>query len=158
MSIQFNFDQSVDAVYQLLTDPDFLVERSTALGELSADAEVEEYDDETVVKMTREVKRELPSVLAKMFNPVQIMKMEETWRRDGDDWSGDFAITVEGQPVKLSAEFSLKANGSGCVYAIKHACKAKIPLVGGKVEKFVLSQAEDGAKQELEFARDKLAG
>lgn len=156
MSLSFEFDQDVDTVYNLLTDPDFLVERSTALGESNAECEVEEYDDETVVKMTREVTRDLPSVLAKMFNPSQTMNMVETWRRDGDDWEGEYTIDIVGQPVTMTAKFSLKAKGSGSVYQIKHGCKAKIPLVGGKVEKFILSQAVDGSKDELDYAKEHL--
>lgn len=156
MPLTVAFDSDVETLFNLMTDPDFLVERSMALGELNADCEVEDFDDETIVRMTREVRRELPSVLAKMFNPVQTMQMEEIWRRDGDGWTGEYSITVQGQPVTLSATFSLTANGDGCIYAIEHRCRANIPLVGGRVEKFVLAQAVAGAEDELAYARRQL--
>lgn len=156
MAVSYDFSADVDTVYQLLTDPDFLVERSTALGEEHCECEVEEYEDETVITLERRVRRDLPAFLAKMFNPVQTLKMTETWRPDGASWEGDLEIRVDGQPVVIRGEFTLKPSKKGCVYSVSHSCKAKIPLVGGKVEKFVLSQTGDGAKDELEFVRQKL--
>lgn len=155
MAVSQEFSADVDALYGLLTDPDFLVERSVALGE-DCEAEVDEYEDETVITLKRKVTRELPAFLAKMFNPVQTITMTETWRPDGDGWEGDFVMTVEGQPVTIRGEFSLKPSKKGSVYTVSHSCKAKIPLVGGKVEKFVLSQTSDGAKDELNFAAARL--
>lgn len=158
MTVQIDFDQDVETVFNLITDPDFLVERSVALGELEADCDVEDYDDKTVVKLRRVVTRDLPAFLAKLFDPKQTLKMTETWNKDGSDWKGDYSIEVEGQPVSISATFSLSAKGTGCSYQIQHKAKANIPLVGGKVEKFILSNTADGANQELEYAKQKLAG
>ena len=151
MSVSQDFKADVDAVYALLTDPDFLVERSEALGEEHCECEVEEYEDETVITLTRTVRRDLPAFLAKMFNPVQTLNMTETWRPNGDGWEGDLEITVKGQPVVIRGEFTLKPSKKGCSYTVSHTCKAKIPLVGGKVEKFVLSQTGDGARDELAY-------
>ncbi len=157
MAVSQEFQTDVDTIYQLLTDPEFLVERSGALGEEHCECEVEEYEDETVITLERRVKRELPSFLAKMFNPVQTLKMKETWRPSGDSWEGDLEIQVAGQPVVIRGEFTLKSSKKGCVYSVSHSCKAKIPLVGGKVEKFILSQTGDGAKDELAFVSKKIA-
>ena len=157
MTVSFNFDQDVETVFNLITDPNFLVERSTALGELEADCDVEDYEDKTVVKMRRIVSRDLPAFLAKLFNPKQTLMLEETWLKDGDNWKGKYVVTVEGQPVTVSADFTLSSNGSGSCYKISHKAKANIPLVGGKVEKFILANTEDGATKELEYAKQRLA-
>ena len=66
-------------------------------------------------------------------------------------------ITIKGQPVVISAEMALQPQGGGCEYRVSHRCKAKIPLVGGKVEKFVLSQTDDGAVAELDYLKKALA-
>ena len=156
MSIKFDFKQSVDEVLNLLTDPDFLVERNLALGDIECDCEVEEGDGEITVHMSRKTPVELNAFLAKFFDSVQEMSMVETWRQDGDDWEGEYEIKMKGQPVTLSASFSLKANTRGARYEITHRCKAKVPLVGGKIEKSCLAQTTDGAVKELEFAKQKL--
>lgn len=157
MALNFDFDQDVATVFNLITDPDFLVKRSTEIGELEADCDVEDYDDKTIVKMRRLVSRDLPAFLAKLFNPKQNLTMVETWLKDGEEWKGSYVVTVEGQPVTISADFSLKAKGTGSCYSISHKAKANIPLVGGKVEKFILANAEEGALLELNFAKQSLA-
>lgn len=157
MSVKMQFDQDLETVWETLQDPDFRVERSLAMGELSADCEIEDFGDRVTVAMTREVTRELPSVLAKVFNPKQNLNYKEEWHADGEGWRGSIEITIKGQPVVVSADMSLQPAASGCVYQVSHKCKAKIPLVGGKVEKFVLSQTDDGAVAELEYLKSALS-
>lgn len=159
MAMSFKFPHSVDDVFALMTDPDFLANRCIELGELSAECEVEESEDgEVVVRMTREVVRDLPSFLASMFNPQQTMELEEHWRDDGEGKSGSYTVTVVDQPVTLSAKFSLQPTADGCEYTIEHSAKAKIMLVGKQVEKFIIGQTGEGAKKEMEVLRRALAG
>lgn len=153
MSLEYTFSHSVDDVFDLFCDPDFLVDRSIAIGEVSADAEIEEDDNGKIyVKMRREVKRDLPSFLAKLFNPQQILTMEEEWQQIGEAMMGKSIFKVEGQPVTVKTEMTLKPTASGCVYSIKYNVKADIPLIKGKLEKFIKSNCEEGTQKELEYA------
>lgn len=157
MTMRFEFQASIDTVFKLMTDPDFLVERSLAIGELEASCEVEDFDDKTEIRMQRVVKRELPSFLAKLFSSEQSLNTQETWLRDGDNWAGQVHIEVADQPVSLKGEFSLKTNtDTSCIYEIAYKAKANIPLIGGKVEKYIASQTNAGIQQELDFASSKL--
>lgn len=158
MSVEFKFTHSADEVFELFCDPDFLVERCMAIGELSADVEVEEDESgKVIVSMTREVKRELPSFLAKMFNPQQTVYVKETWQAIGDNYTGKGEITVEGQPVKITTSFTLKNTDGGSTFSIKYVPKASIPLIGGRVEKFIEGQSEKDVQKELEFTANKLS-
>lgn len=156
MSLEFTFDQDVNTVFNLITDPDFIVERCVALGEVEADCDVEDYEDKTVVTIRRVVSRDLPAFLAKLFDTQQTLKMVETWNKDGENWQGEYRVDVEGQPVTVTAKFSLEAKGSGSLYRIQHKAKANIPLIGGKVEKFILGNTESGAGAELEYTQNAL--
>jgi hypothetical protein len=156
MSVNYDFDQDAESVYELLTDPQFLVDRCIALDELSAECDIEEHGEEIVISLTREVQRDLPKVLAKLFDPVQVMDMTERWQSDGEGRSGDWNIDVRGQPVTISAKFKLAATAGGCRYSVSHRVKANIPLVGGRVEKYVLGQTGDGARAELDYLGDYL--
>jgi hypothetical protein len=157
MGLKYQFPQSVDTVFNLLCDPDFLVERCMAVGELSADCEVEEDGDETIIKMTREVERELPKFLAKLFNPVQTLEFTEKWQNKGDIKEGTYTVVVVGQPVTVSAKFKLKpTSNGGCEYTIEHSAKANIPLVGGKVEKFIVNQTGEGVDKEIAYLKEQL--
>lgn len=159
MSVEFTFNHSIDDVFNLFADPDFLVERSIALGEISADAEVEEDDSGKItIAMRREVKQDLPSFLAKLFNPQQTITMTDEWRLVGNNYIGKGEFVVQGQPVNVKTDMTLKPKGDGCVFSIKYKPSAKIPLIGGKVEKFIQGNCEEGTKKELEYTAKVLAG
>ena len=156
MALKYEFGCDVETAFELLTDPDFLVQRSMDLGELSADCEVEEDGDIIRVIHSRELERELPSFLAKIFNSLQQVQKIEEWKRKGDAYAGSFDYIIQGQPVKIKGTFDLKPKGKGCVYSAKYDVKVKIPLIGGKAEKFATAQTEDGVRKELEYAKEKL--
>lgn len=153
MTVTCKLNHNVDQVWAVLCDPDFRVERSIALGELSAECDIEEDGGDVKVHMVREVVRELPSVLAKIFSAKQTLEFVETWTACKNGWQGKLLIDVRNQPVELTATISLLATAGGCEYSVAHKCKAKIPLVGGKVEKFVLSQTDSGALDELNYLK-----
>ncbi len=158
MSLKFTFSHSVDDVFDLFCDPDFLVERSMALGEISADAEIEEDDNgKILITMRREVKQDLPAFLAKMFNPQQAITMKEEWQQIGESFIGKGTYDVEGQPVTVKTDMTLKPDGDGCIYTISYSPKAKIPMIGKKVEKFIEGNCEEGTKKELEFTAERLS-
>jgi len=153
----YKFTQPADAVFELMTDPDFLVERCIALGESSADCEVEDEGSKTLVKMSRVVSRELPAALAKIFKPQQTLAVEEEWQTIGASRIGKSVFRVEGHPVVINAKFKLAPEGKGCVYSVEYTPKVSIPLVGGVVEKFILSQTCEGVDREIEFLKLRLA-
>jgi hypothetical protein len=157
MTVSFEFDHDVETVYETLTEPQFLVDRCSALGELSAECDVEEDEDCTTVNLMREIRRDLPRIIAKVFDPVQVMDMQERWRAQDNGWRGDWTMDVRGQPVTISANFELVPTKNGCRYSVTHRVKAKIPLVGKQIEKYILGQTSDGATDELTYLRDYLS-
>ena len=157
--MQVKFSAPIDTVYAAFTDPEFLEQRSLDLGELSADCKVKKAGSGHAVTMKRKVERELPSFLARLFNPVQQIVIEEKWSDDGDGGKeATYLLTVTGQPVEVSATISLRPAGKGCVYEISHRAKARIPLIGGQIERFVLGQTEAGCKDELDYMAKELKG
>ncbi len=157
MTLRYEFDRDVATVFQLLTDPDFLVQRSSDLGELSAQCEVEEEADATRIVQSREIERDLPSFLSRLFDPRQKITVVEEWKRQASGYRGSFTYEVIGQPVTIKGRFELKPRGEGCEYSVSHDVKVKIPLIGGRAEKFVASQARESVLKELEYAAGKLS-
>ena len=156
MSAAYKFSASADIIFDKLTDPDFLVQRCVALGEKQIECEMESDGYKTEVVLSRTIKRDLPAVLAKLFGDENRMTMTEKWEQLGDHWIGSYTVVVEGQPVTLKADFSLKPEKQGCIYHIDYSCKAKIPMVGGKVEKFILGQTEEGMRKEMDYLQSQL--
>jgi hypothetical protein len=156
MTVHAEYEHNVQAVYKALTTPEFLVDRSLALGELCAECEVEESKKGVTISMVREVGRVLPGILSKLFDPVHVMDMTETWQADGEGWRGDWTMAVRGQAVTILGSFELAPTSTGCRYSVSHKARAKIPFVGSQVEKFILGQTIRGANDELEFLREYL--
>lgn len=158
MSIEYKFRASIDQVFALLTDADYLVDRCLELGELSADCTVEDDNDEIVITLSREVERNLPSFLARLFESRQKIEMIERWKDKGNIRHGSYMLKVEGQPIVLDAEMCLKADGNdSCTYTISYSAKAQMPLIGRRVESFIVSQTESGARAELDHLAAALA-
>lgn len=65
-----DFECAPDEIYELLNDPQFLVDRCLEPGELSAECEVSEDDERTTIELAGEISRDLPKVLARMFDSV----------------------------------------------------------------------------------------
>jgi len=156
MAVDFEFEYDTQTVYQALTDPDFLVDRCLALGELSAECDAAENNGGVTLTLVREISRDLPKLLAKVFDTVQVTEMRENWLPRGEGWRGDWSMKVQGQPVTIFADFELLPTPKGCRYRVSHRARAAIPLVGGKIEKFILDQTSGGANDELTYLRDYL--
>ena len=156
MAVRYEFAGDVETVFRLLTNREFLVQRSKDLGERSAGCEIEEAGETTRVIQEREIERELPSFLAKLFSSRQQVKTREEWRRSGDGYAGSFSWEIVGQPVQIKGRFTLKPADGGCLYRGKHDVKVNLPLIGGRAEKYALSEAEKSLLRELEYAGHKL--
>ena len=158
MSITHQFSQDADTVFAAMTNSDWLTQRCADLGEKNVSCTVAENGRKTTVQLQRTVKRDLPKVLAAMFNAENTLTMNEQWEVVGSTYMGTYSVEVQGQPVNLSARFKLKpSDDGGCDYSIDYQCKAAIPLVGKKVEEFIISQTAGGLEQEIAWLKKKLA-
>jgi hypothetical protein len=156
LTVSTEFNHEIQTVYEALTDPDYLVDRNLALGELSSECEVERFEGGATITAVREVRRELPAFIARLFNPVNVLDMTEHWRLNGDHWSGDWTMRIRSQPVTIFGSFELVPTPAGCRYRVTHRAKAKIPLIGGRLETFVLEQTDQGAADEQAYLEDYL--
>ena len=151
------YNATVDKVFGLLTDPKWLEARSLALGELSARVKARKAGGGVKLAMTRRVKRDLPGLVAKVLSPESELQFEESWSSaEGGGYSGALTIDAVGQPVKITAEFTLEPSGKGCVYRIEHHARCSIPLLGGPVAKWAQGQVEQGCADEFAYLVDHL--
>ena len=158
MTIIHHFSQDADDVFAAMTSSELLTQRCTDLGEKNIQCSVEENGRKSAVNLSRTVKRDLPKVLAAMFSAENTIRMKEQWETIGSTYMGNYAAEVVGQPVALSAKFKLKPSADGgCDYSIDYQCKASIPLVGKKIEEFIISQTAGGLEQEIHWLKKKLA-
>lgn len=156
MTIKYQFSADAKTVYEHLTSPEFLKSRCEELGEIKVSSKVVEKNGVKTLTLDRTIRRDLPAILAKMFNPENRTVMTEKWQAKGESYEGSYEIDVIGQPVKLFANFTLKDNAKGSLYTIDHSCKARIPLVAKHVERFVVGQIGDGFNKEMDVLEKRL--
>jgi hypothetical protein len=141
----------LETVFARLTDPKWLEARCLALGELSAKVKAKKAGKGVKISMTRRVKRDLPSLVARVLPSESDLQFEESWTPEGEGYAGTLTMDVVGQPVTMTAEFSLQPAGKGCVYRIVHHAKCSIPLVGGPVARYSQSEIEKGCADEFSY-------
>jgi hypothetical protein len=157
MTLRYELDQDVDTVHAKLSDPEFLADRLEAIGEDRPEVEVQVNGDKTTFKLKRAARRDLPKVAAKIIGEVQRFDMTETWAPEGAGWRGEYHIDVVGAPVSIDATFDLFPADGGSIYTIDHHPKAKVPLVGKTLEKFLLKQTRAGCIDELDYLKQTLS-
>lgn len=145
------FNASVDTVYGWLTDPKWLEARCLAMGEISAMCKTKKQAGGLNVTMQRRVHRDLNAVIAKVINPDSDIEIVENWSGDATRRTATYQLSLVGKPITVSASIELVAAGKGCVYRIQHIARVKVPLIGGVIEKFVISETEKGCADELEY-------
>lgn len=151
------YTATADKVFTLLTDPKWLEARGAALGELSTSVKAKKSAGGVTLSMKRRVKRELPSLVAKVLSPESDLVFEEAWGAATESGrAGTLTMEAVGQPVKMSATFELVPAGKGCVFRITHKCKSSVPFIGGVVETFALGQVESGCADELAYLAEYL--
>jgi hypothetical protein len=158
--LERTFNAPIETVFGLMTNAKWIEKRCLDLGELSASVKVikaTKGSAVTTVSMQRRIRRDLPTLVAKVLNPETDMGIEETWSVADDGYAGSLILTLAGQPLLVNAKFSLRLSGKACVYTIQHAPKCSVPLIGGVVEKFALGQAESGYSDELDYLAEHLA-
>ncbi|WP_343990524.1 DUF2505 domain-containing protein [Nocardioides dubius] len=76
-------------------------------------------------------------------------------------WSGTTAkVTIEtpGKPAQITATRSLVTDGDGTRDLFEAEAKAKVPLIGGKIEKLIAAKVVEGLQVEEKVAGAWLAG
>ena len=150
------YSAPLETVFARLTDPKWLEARCLALGELSAKVKAKKAGKGVKITMTRRVKRDLPALVSRVLPSESDLHFEESWEPEGDGYAGTLTMEVTGQPVSMTAAFSLQAAGKGCVYRITHHARCSIPLVGGTVARYSQTEIEKGCADEFRYLVDFL--
>ncbi|GAB3378635.1 DUF2505 domain-containing protein [Spongiibacter taiwanensis] len=159
MAVTFVFDRDLPEVAALFLSPDFRRFRSERLGESQVSCKVKKTASQGhEFLMSRRVTRSLPAMFSKFFEPSQLFHLRENWQNTVKGWNGEFEVAIEGQSIDIYGDFALEPHRAGCRYTINHQCAARVPLIGRRLEKFVISQADKGVEQELTFLQAYLRG
>ncbi len=156
MEFSYEFSASAEDVFAHITEPQNVVDRCTALGSLNAECDTDDADlPKITIKRVEEA--ELPAMMKKIVGKQQEMKTVEQWSETDESYDSESLTTIAGTPIKINAKQSLFNTEDGSEITVELLVKAKIPLVGNKVEAMVASKVRQEMLREYKYIDDALS-
>lgn len=144
------------ALFAVLSDVKFQEAKCAATAAIKHSADVETVGDHTVITTSRILPSDgLPDFAKSMVG--ETLKVTETqdWGPPSADGSrrGTVEMAVAGAPIALAGTLSIMPSGGGTVEKLEAELKARVPLIGGKIEKAAAPPIEEAIDIEAKTAK-----
>lgn len=146
------YDATPADAYAMLTDPAFREKASWAQQAESVDVQV--TGGEVRIEMVQP-NTDIPGFARAFAGETTRAIQSETWT--GGE-RADFSVTTPGKPAGISGTRRLVADGDGTLDTFDGEARAKVPLIGGKIEKLIGDKLKQGWDTEHEVGVAWLAG
>jgi len=157
MQVKYEFNHDISAVYQTLTNPDFLATRALKLGSLEASGSAKQVENNQQVTLTRKRKIKVPSVLKAFLKSIQTAVTNETWVADGSGYRCENSTDIQGAPLDIAGDIALTPSASGCTFIANFKPDAKIMFGARKLEKYAAKTIAKEIELECEYTAKHLA-
>jgi len=147
-------------VYAMLTDPAFRSKAMSAQDARSCNVTVDvTVDGSTIAIDAVTPNSDIPGFARAFAGETTRSITTERWR-DGSagEWGADFTVETPGKPSSISGTRRLVADGDGTLDTFEAEAKAKVPLIGGKIENLIANQFQGGTAKEHAVGTAWLAG
>ena len=153
------FPGSPEAVWQMLTDPEYIHTKGMRSGSLEVSGDVEVQGDETVIISRRKLPAKMPGFMKKFVGEVLIINETQKWGPAAADGAraGSFVVDFGGQPMAFHGDLTLRASAKGCEVTTAGPLKSSVPFAGGKAESVAKEWTVKYLVKEEEVAADWLA-
>lgn len=126
--METRYNASSDVVMKMMTDKKFHCDRLEMQGEKVYEVVSHQSDAKNFsIKFKRKTK-------------AVTVQHEDSWNIASK--KGKVVVELQGMPVEMTAETSLRDEGKGCVLTYDWNIHSKVPLVGGKIEKSIAAENE----------------
>ena len=161
ITTSFDYAATPEDVFTMLADPAFQAAKVEATHPLSHTESVTPKGEQTEIVTSRVISTDgFPDFAKSMIGPK--LRVTETimWSRASADGSrtGTIDIAIGDAPVAMNGTLRMAAGGSGTRIDIDGDLKAKLPLVGGRVEKAAERPILGAIEKEQEVGTAWLAG
>ncbi len=156
LKLSASYDATPEEVFAIVTDATFREQACEKTKALSYDVQVTESGGDTIVRVSREMPaNDVPDIARKFVGQTLTMVQTETWHAAAADGSrrADVVGEISNTPVTLKGTASISGDGQA-VQAIDLDVKVAVPLIGKKMEPFVVDAIRSGLQKEHELARD----
>jgi len=151
-SIDLTYDAPVSDVAAMVADPVFRERVCEAQHALSAKVSIEGTG--VAIVYTQAV-RGVPSFATAFVGDTIEVHQDESWSTDFT--RGEITITLPGKPGEVSGTAVLAERAGRTVETVTLTATARVPLVGGKLEKLILGLFEKALMREHEVGVGYLA-
>lgn len=150
------YDAPPSAVFEMLADPTFREAACAAQDVISADVQLERTGNGFSLVIDQQQRTDdLPSFARAFAGDSTRAIQREHWE---DTTGGTLAIEAPGKPTDMKGTITLRPEGSGTREIVELDVKAKVPLIGGKLEKLLAEKVRAGMDLEHGVGIDYLAG
>ena len=161
ITTSFDYAATPEDVFTMLADPAFQAAKVEATHPLSHTESVTPKGEQTEIVTSRVISTDgFPDFAKSMIGPK--LRVTETimWSRASADGSrtGTIDIAIGDAPVAMNGTLRMAAGGSGTRIDIDGDLRARIPLVGGRVEKAAERPILGAIEKEQEVGTAWLAG
>jgi len=161
LKLSASYDATPEEVFAIVTDTTFREQACEKTKALSYDVQVSQSGGDTVVRVKREMPADdVPDIAKKFVGPTLTVVQTETWHPAKPDGSRDADVSGEiaNTPVTLKGTAAIRSDGGQTVQAIDLDVKVNVPLIGRKMEPFVVDAIRSGLTKEHDLGRDWAAG
>ena len=139
-----------DVVIKMFTDKDYHSRKMDKLG-ITYEILAHEFENgQFRLKAERQVPTNATGIAAKFMPKTSEVVNDEKWSLA--DKTGSVVVETRGVPLDMHCTAHMADDGDGCVVTYDWTVKARIPVGGGKLEKFVVSDMENRAEEERKVA------
>ena len=138
-------------VLKMFMDKDFHTKKLTVLGiQKSRVLEHTAAGDDFRIKIERKVPLNAPGLIKKFVPSEATVVSEEKWNRASK--SGAVKVEPAGVPVEIRCTVRFADDAKGCTITYAFEVNARVPLVGGALEKFIASDMQTKFAEEAKAA------
>ena len=153
ISATFDYAATPHDVFAMLIDEDFQARKCVATGALSHSVSVSAQGDRTVIVSNRELPTDgFPDFVKSLVGATLAVTETQDWGPAGLDGArqGRLTVDIAGAPLDLAGTLSLAPAAQGSVETVDGDLKARIPLLGSKIERAAAPAIESAMRAERE--------
>ena len=148
---QARYPAPPDVVMRMFSDVNFHTRKLEQMGFSSFRVLGHSFDGKDFrIKVERKVPMQVPGLLKKVVPSESTAINEESWNVQAG--TGRVVVEPVGMPLEISCVARIEAHGQECLISYDWTIKARIPLVGGALEKFVASDMDKHFARETAIA------
>lgn len=145
------YPASAAVVMRMFTDRDFHIRKLEQMGLRRYAVLDHAFDGQRFrIRVERVVPIDVPGLLKKVVPSESCVINDEHW--DAKALTGKVLVEPKGMPLDIHCMTAMSNVKDGCLIRYQWTLKARVPLIGGALEKFIIGDMERRANDETRLA------